>query len=138
MEVPLSETFFTRRLRMLTSPDCFMLYGKVGVDSFSTSDLLYPRIKVKLRLIRARPNFCRISDNLNVSLGIVDCLLYTCHFALKHDYGKKQMDMVDYTPVECNYLETLAKACNAPVGQKEFVFRKAFLTKLHFVELQKQ
>ena len=37
MEAPLSESFFTRRMKMLSRPDGFMLYGKLGVDIFSTS-----------------------------------------------------------------------------------------------------
>ena len=53
MEAPLSEPFFTRRMKMLSRPDGFMLYGKLGVDFFSTSELLYPNMKVRLRLIRA-------------------------------------------------------------------------------------
>ena len=38
-----------------------------------TSELQYPNMKVTIRLIRARPIFYMISDNPNVSLGIVDC-----------------------------------------------------------------
>ena len=57
MEAALSEPFFTRRMKMLSRPDGFMLYGKLGVDFFSTSDLLFPNTKVRLRLIRARPKF---------------------------------------------------------------------------------
>ena len=53
MEAPLSEPFFTRRMKMLSRPDGFMLYGKLGVDFFSTSELLYPTMKIMLRLIRA-------------------------------------------------------------------------------------
>ena len=49
-----------------------------------------------------------ISDNPNVSLGIVDCSLHTCRIALKDDYHEKRMDMHAYTPMENNYLETLA------------------------------
>ena len=50
-----------------------MLYGKLEVDFCSASELLYPNMKSKLRLITARPKFYMISDNPNVSLGIVDC-----------------------------------------------------------------
>ena len=103
MEGPLSEPFFTRRMKLLSSPDGFMLYGKLGFDFFPTSELLYPNMKVRLRLIRARPNFYMVSDNPNVSLGIVDCSLYTRRIALKDDYHKKRMDMLAYTPVEFNY-----------------------------------
>ena len=85
MEAPLSELFFTR-MKLLSRPDGFMLYDKVGVDFFSTSDLLYPNMKIRLRLIRARHDFYMISDNPNVSLGIVDCSLYTRRISLKDDY----------------------------------------------------
>ena len=94
--------FFTRRMKILSRPDGFMLYGNLGVDFFSISDLLYPNMKIRLRLLRARPNFYMISDNPNVSLGIVDCSLYTRRIALKDDDHKKRMDMLAYTPVEFN------------------------------------
>ena len=87
---------------MLSRPDGFILYGKLGVDFFSTSELLYPNMKNRLRLIRAKPNFYMISENPNVSVGNVDFSLYTSHIARKGDYHKKRMDMLDYTPVEFN------------------------------------
>ena len=67
-----------------------MLYGKLEINFFSTSELLYPNMRIRLRLIRARPNFYMISDNPNVSLGIVDCSLYIRRIALKDDYHKKE------------------------------------------------
>ena len=109
MEAPLSEPFFASRMKMVCRPDGLMLYGKLGVDFFSTSELLYPNMKIRLRLIRATPNFYMISDNPNVSLGIVDCSTYTRCFALKDDYHKKRMDMLAYIPAEFIYLETLGK-----------------------------
>ena len=126
MEAPLSEPFFTRRLKMLSRSDGFMLYGKLGVDFFSTSELLYPNMKIRLRLIRARPNFYMISDNPNVSLGIVDCSLYTRRIALKDDYHKKRMDLLAYTPVEFNYLETDAKTFIIPARQNQFIQENIF------------
>ena len=121
MEAPLSEPFFTRRMKMLSRPDGFMLYGKLEVDFFSTSELLYPNMKFRLRLIRARPNFYMISDHHNVCLWIVDCSLYTRRIALKDDYHKKRMDMLAYTSVEFNYLETLAKSFIIPARQNQFI-----------------
>ena len=126
MQAPLSEPFFTRRVKMLSRPDGFMLYGILGVDFFSTSGLLYPNTKIRLQLIRARPNFYMISDNPNVSLGIVDCSLYTRRIALKDDYHKKRMDMLAYTPVEFNYLETLAKTFIIPARQNQFIQENIF------------
>ena len=36
----LPDPFFTRRLKLLSRPDGFMFYGKLGIDFFSTSELL--------------------------------------------------------------------------------------------------
>ena len=126
MGAPLSESFFTRRMKMLSRPDGFMLYGKLGVDFFTTSELLYPNMRISLRLIRTRPNFYMISDNPNDSLGIVDCSLYTRCIALKDDYHKKRMDMLVYIPVEFNYLETFAKICIIPARQNQFIQENIF------------
>ena len=126
MEAPLSEPFFTRRMKMLSRLDGLMLYGKLGVEFFSTSDLLYPNKKVRLRLIRARPIFYMISDNPNVSHGIVECSLYTRRIALKDDYHKKRMDMLACTPVEFNYLETLANTFIIPARQNQFIQEDIF------------
>ena len=35
-------------MKMLSRPDGFMLYGKLGVDFFSTSELLYRIMKKKV------------------------------------------------------------------------------------------
>ena len=67
-----------------------------------------------------------ISDNPNVSLGIVDCSLYTRRIALKDDYHKKRMDMLAYAPVEYNYLETLANTIIVPARQKQFIQENNF------------
>ena len=83
---PLPDPFFTRRMELLRKPDGFLLYSKVGIDFFSTSELFYPNLKVRLRIFRDRLIFYMISDNSNVSLVIVDCSLYTRRIALKDDY----------------------------------------------------
>ena len=102
---------------MLRRPDGFMFFGKLGVDFFSISELLYRNMKFRLRLFRARPTFYMIIDNPNVSLGIVDCSFYIRRIAVKDDYHKKQMDMLAYIPVEFNYLETVI----IPARQNRFI-----------------
>ena len=126
MGAPLSERFFTTRMKMLSKTDGFMLYGKLGVDFLSTSELLYPNMRTWLRLIRARHIFCMISDNPNVSLAIVDCSVYTRRIALKEDFQKKRIEMFAYTPVEFNYLETLAKTFINPARQNQFIQENNF------------
>ena len=103
-----------------------MLLGKLRVGFFSICELLYPIMKITLRLTRARPNIYMISDNFNVSPGIVDCSLYTRRIAIKDDYHKKRMCMLAYAPVEYNYLETLAKTFINPARQNQFIQENIF------------
>ena len=113
-------------MKLLSRPDGFMLYGILGIDFLSTSELLYPNKKNTLRLIRARPSFYMISDNPNVNLGIRDCSLYTRRIALKDDYHKKRMDMLAYVPVEYNYLKTLANSFIIPARRNQFIQENNF------------
>ena len=83
-------------------------------------------MKIRLRLNRARPQFYMISDDPNVSLGIVNCSLYTRRIALKDDYQKKRMDMLAYAPVEYNCLDTLAKTFIIPARQNQFIQENIF------------
>ena len=91
-------------------------------------------MKIRLQLLRARPNLYMISDNPNLSLGFVTCSLYTRCIALKDDYHKKRKDMLAYAPVEYNYLETLAKTFIIPARQTNSS-KKTFSTLLPFVGL---
>ena len=118
--------FFTRRMNLYSRPDGFMLYGKLGIDFLTTSELLYPNMKARIRLIRARPNFYMIGENPNVSLGIVECSLYTRRAMLKEDYHKKRMSQLAYAPVEYNYMETLAKTFIIPARQNQFIQENIF------------
>ena len=67
-----------------------------------------------------------IIDSPNVSLGIVDCSLYTRRIALKEVYHRKRLDMLAYTPVESNYLETLAKTFIIRARQNQFIQENIF------------
>ena len=99
---------FTKRMKMFSRPDGLTLYVKLGVDFLSTSELLYPNMKFRLGLIRARRNFYMISDNPNVNLGmLVLANPNVSRIALKDVYHKKRMSTFAYTPVEFNYWETL-------------------------------
>ena len=118
--------FFTRRMNFYSRPDGFKLFGKLGIDFLTTSELLYPNMKVRIRLIRARPSFYMISENPNVSLGIVDCSPYTRRVMLKQDYHRKRMSQLAYAPVEYNYMETLAKTFIIPARQIQFIQENIF------------
>ena len=90
-------------------------------------------MKNRLRLIRARPNFYMISDNSNVSLGIVDCSLNTRRIALKDDYHKKRMDMLAYAHVEYNFWRLWQRLSSYLRGETNS-FKKTFSTMLPFIE----
>ena len=67
-----------------------------------------------------------ISENPNVSLGFVDCSLYTRRVMLKEDYHKKRMSQLAYAPVQYNYMETLAKTFIIPARQNQFIQENIF------------
>ena len=67
-----------------------------------------------------------ISQNPNVSLGIVDCSLYTRRVMLKEDYHKKRMSHLAYAPVEYNYMETMAKTYIIPARRNQFIQENIF------------
>ena len=123
---PPPDPFFTRRMKLLSRPDAFMVYGKLEIDFFSTSELFYPIMKIRLRLIRTRPNFYMISGISNVSLSIVDCSLYTRRIALKDDYHEKRMDTLAYAPVEYKYWDTLIKTFIKSARQNQFIQENIF------------
>ena len=118
--------FFTRRMKMYSRPDVFMLYGKLNIDFVTISELLYPNMKVKIRLIRARPKFYMISEKSNVSLDTVDFSLYTRRVIFEEDYQKKRMSQLDYAPVEYNYMETSAKTYITPARQNRNIPEQLF------------
>ena len=118
--------FSTRRMKLYSRPDGFMLYGKLDIDFLTTFELLYPKMKVRIRLIRARPKFYMISENPNVRLGIVDCCLYTRRVMLREDYHKKRMSQLAFGPVEYKYMQTLAKKFINPARQNQFIQENIF------------
>ena len=122
MDAFLSEPFFTRRMKLPADQITSCCTVKWGL----TSELLYPDMKLRRRLIIARHFFYMISDNPNVSFAIVDCSLYSRRFALKDEYHKKRMDMVAYSPLEFNYLETLANAFIIAAGGNQFIREDLF------------
>ena len=126
MEAPLSEYFSARRMKMLSRPDGFRFYPKLGVDFFSTSEFQYPKMKNRFRLMRARPEFYMISKKPNVSPEFVNCSLYTRRITLKDDYHKTRMEMPANFPVEINCLETLAKSLIIPDRQNQFIIENIF------------
>ena len=97
-----------------------MLFAKLGVNFFSASEFLNPSMKNRLRLNRARPNFYKTNENHKVSFGIVDCSVYTRRIGLKDVDHKKILDMLGYTSVKFNYLETLVKSFMIPAKQNQF------------------
>ena len=126
MKALLSETFSTRTMKMLSRPDGFMLYGKLGVESFSNSEMLYPKLMVGLRLLRVRPNFYMSSDESILTVAIADCSLYTRRIALRDVYHQKRLDMLAYNPLEYNYLESFTKSFIIPARQNQFIQESLF------------
>ena len=66
------------------------------------------------------------SDKPNISHANVDFLAYARRNAHKDDFHKKRMDMVVYTPVEFDYLDTPAKIFIKSARQNHFIQENIF------------
>ena len=77
LEAPLFEPFFTRRKKKLSKPDGLMLYGKLGIDFFSTSELLYPKKILGYDLSEPNLSFTSLTTtpSLVTELLIAHCTL---------------------------------------------------------------
>ena len=93
IDASLLELFCTKRTKRISRTDGFLLYGKWELTFSKTSEKLYPNMKNKIQLSRARPNFYMITDNPNVSFKFVDCSFYTRCIAPKDDCHHKRIDM---------------------------------------------
>ena len=54
---------FTDGAKSLGSWITFSIYGRLVLDLFTCEKLLLPKTKVRIKLIRARPNSYMLSDN---------------------------------------------------------------------------
>ena len=111
---------------MYSKPDGLLWYGKIGIHFLPILEILYPNMKVPIRLIRARPSFYMLSENPNINLVIVDCSLYTRRAMLKEDHHKKILVQLAYAPVEYNYMQTLAKTYIIPTRQNRIIQENLF------------
>ena len=91
-----------------------MLYGNLGVNFFSNSELLHPNMKVRLQLISASHKYYMIIHDLISSLGLVECSFYTHAIVLRDENHKKPMEVIAIFPMEYNYLKTLANTFIIP------------------------
>ena len=114
-----------RILMTFTTGSCLILSFQGEWKCYwEVTDLRY--MEKWVLILRAGPNFYMVSDNPNVSLGIVDCKLYTRCIGLKGDYHKKRRDMLAYAPVEYNFMETLAKPFIIPSSKFQFIQENFF------------
>ena len=75
--------------KLLSYSEAWRLFVILAVEFDSIFHLLYPQMKVRLGLTRAKHSFYTVSGKPKQSHGIVDCLLYTRRVALKNVYHQK-------------------------------------------------
>ena len=101
-------------------------YGKLAIDLFQCEKLLLPNTKVRLKLIRARPNFYMISYNPHVSLKVLDCSLFTRRVVVNEVYHQTIKYQLTHQPACYNFMETIARTFIIPSGQNQFIQENVF------------
>ena len=119
---------FTDKANSLGSGIFFSLYGRLAIDLFTCENLLLPKTKIRIRikLIRVRPNFYMLSDNPNVTLKIVDCSLFTRRILAAEPNHQYLQWNLEREPAHYNYMETLARAFIIPFVKNSLFRRKMF------------
>ena len=80
LDILTAEPFSTRGMKLHSKPDGFLLYGKLAVDFFPF--LIFSFMEGRRQQNKTTNFFYMITDNPNVSPGIVDRSLYTRGIAL--------------------------------------------------------
>ena len=91
-------------------------------------------MKIRLPLVRARPNFYMNSDNRHVSLGIVDCSLCTRCIAFEDENHKNDWTCLPIL-LKSSTIWRLLQKISSFLPDKTSSFRKTFSTMLQFVGL---
>ena len=117
---------FTDRANSLGTEITFSLYGRLAIDLFTCEKLLLPNTKVRIKLIRARPNFYMLSDNLNVSLKIVDCSLFTRKILVAEPKHQNLQWNLEREPAQYNYMETIARTFIIPSRENQLIQENIF------------
>ena len=94
-------------------------------------------MKVRIRLIRARPFSYILSERPNVSLGVVDCSLYTQCVMLEEDYHKERMFQLAFAPLDYNYKEILTKTyITEPICSRKYIQQRTCTSNCHCNEFK--
>ena len=101
---------------------------KLKSTYFNVKKFLLPNTKIRLKLIRARPNVYMISYNPNVSLNDLDYSLFTRRVLVNEVYRQNQTikyQLTDQTACY-NFIETIARTFITPSGQNQFTQENVF------------
>ena len=118
------DPFYERQVHLNSRPMTF--YGKLAIDLLTCDKLLLPNTKVRLKLIRARPNFYMISDNPHVSMRITDCSLFTRRVVVAEQFHSMIEYQLIHQPALYNFMETVARTFIIPSQQNQFIQENIF------------
>ena len=104
----------------------FSLCGRLAIDLITCEKLLLPKTKVRIKLIRARPNFYMLSDNPNASLKIVHSSLFTRRILVAEPNHQYLQWNLEREPAHYNYMETIARTFIIPSRQNQFIQQNVF------------
>ena len=104
---------FTDRANSLGTGITFSLYGRLAIDLFTCEKLLLPNTKVRIKLIRARPNF---SSRPNSRRRILVA-------EPNHQYLQWNLER---EPAHYIYMETIARTFLIPSRQNQFIQENVF------------
>ena len=112
---------FTERASSLGPGKTFLLVGRQVIDLFTCEKLLLPKTKIRIKLIRARPNLYMLSDNPNLCLKNVDCSPFTRRILVAELNQQCLQWNLEREPAHYNYMEMIARTFIIPSRQNQFI-----------------
>ena len=88
--------------------------------------LLLPNTKVRLKLIRARPNFYMTFYNPHVSVKVFDCSLITRNVVVNEVYHRTIKYQLTHQPACYKFMEKIALTFFIPSGLNQFYQENVF------------
>lgn len=118
---------FTKRQAALKTGS-WTLYGKLSIDAFTCEKLLLPKTRVRIKLIRSRPNFHLICDKAVPSgaIKISHASLFTRRVSVQEDYLRVLENQLTRQPARYHFNELDARQFIVSDGQNQFIQENVF------------
>lgn len=112
--------------RKTNALDGISLYGRLSIDAFSCDKFLLPNTRVRIKLIRSRPNFYLCGADYGGQIQILHAVLNTRTVTVQDSMVKHIDQSLLREPAKYHFMETEARTFIIPANQNQFIEENVF------------